>query len=845
MIMQPNQILILGGGVAGLSSAIALGRRFPSAKLTIIDKALTSQRDPGFGMLLMINGVKALQDLGASEILQDFQPIKRSLIKAKNGEVVFDETFGEGQIYCCSREKLIAGLEAAFQRNVPTFEQLHKRCVAVDVSATGFVTKITMSDKTDLCVGPEDLIVAADGVHSVLCSTLNSGMDRPVSTVNELVSSIYAPELAEQIGNTFHKTVMCAEGLGFGLVAPTATHVIGFIQFDTSKHTIPKSTEERRALYNLAVSKIDACNPHKEFFAKYASIVDVVGASHIWKPINCELPSKLHVKNAVLVGDAAHPLLPFTSQGVAAALEDALALADALAPEATIESSLINFERVRRPIVNEYLQGGKRILKDFLQPDGSITLQPYCEGRRQEAKAPETTTLFTNDQVDFKQLSKKAYNYRWATLGEGIIPLTAADSDFPIAQPIREAMHEYIEDGYMNYGPATGLPELKEEIADKHDCDADQVFITNAAASSMFLVAQQLVKDPNDEVLLADPIDFLFQRAVEQAGGVVKRYAIHAPDKHNPNSHWSFDIQDLKRLITPKTRVLAICNPHNPIGRVWNRKELEALTDLAIEYNLKIWSDEVWSDIAYNGDFIPTASLGRDVAALTYTVLGFSKGYGLAGLRLGAIIAPQARDVEEISKRSLADDTGYGVSVLSQVAGLAALKQAGYWQRAFVNHVRGQCQRSVDRLNKMPAVHATMPQGTFVVFANVSSYLEKSGMNEEELVEYLKVETKVALVPGSPRFFGPSAAGHIRISVATSEAVLEEALNRLEKGLATLLLRCNHLPESKSTVAEEMVLPRKLLNTVILQNQQFRGAVKPPCARRAASLGCPASSHRS
>eukprot|EP00536_Pseudo-nitzschia_multiseries_P005596 jgi/Psemu1/190910/e_gw1.107.54.1 len=505
--------------------------------------------------------------------------------------------------------------------------------------------------------------------------------------------------------------------------------------------------------------------------------------SYIWKPINSNLPSNLCAKNALLVRDAAHPPLPFTSQGISLAIEDSVVFARTLQTglqQSSAEAVLKQFVKSRRTIADEFVRGGQQILEDFLRSEQCISLTSYCK-----ASEPEDTATFGSDAIGFSQLSRKAYNYRWATPDSDIIPLTAADSDFAIAQPIQDAMCAYVLEGYMNYGPSKGLLELRSALAQKYSVDPQQVFVTNAAASSMFLVMEHLLTDPGDEVIIADPVDFLFQRGVEAAGGVVRRYALEAPG--NERGHWSFDIAKVDSLINDRTKVIGICNPHNPVGRIWNCDELRQLADLAIRHDLKIWSDEVWSDISYVG-FEPTLAIGPEVEARTYTVYGFSKGYGLAGLRLGAIIAPSSADIDAISQASLADDTGYSVSVLSQVAGIAALNDAGEWQEAFRKHVEAQFAFAVRSINQIPFVKAVMSQGTFVVFANVSWYLNRTRMNEEDLVEYLKFRARVALFPGSPMFFGPSKAGHIRLAVATSRDVLLKALQRIEKGLKDVLI---------------------------------------------------------
>jgi aspartate/methionine/tyrosine aminotransferase len=395
-----------------------------------------------------------------------------------------------------------------------------------------------------------------------------------------------------------------------------------------------------------------------------------------------------------------------------------------------------------------------------------------CSSYNASSEEAVEPAVFDDSQIDLDQLRRKAYNYRWATVPDDVIPLTAADSDFPVARPIREAMAKYINEGYMNYTPPMGLPSLREAIVNHRRLQSmNQVFVTDSAASAMFLVAQYCLRHPGDEVLCPDPVDFLFQRSIEQAGGKVVRYALSAPSQSN-GSLWKLDADVISSLITHRTKMIAICNPHNPVGRVWTVAEIRQLCDIAKRNHLLLWSDEVWADITYT-PFTPTAEISRQYDIDTFTVIGFSKGYGLAGLRIGAILCPTSADAEAISKLSLANDTAYGTASVSQVAAQAALERCSHWLREFRAHVESQCKYAVQRLNQIPHVYCTMPEGTFVCFANVSYYLEKKGIDEATLVEYLINHAKVAVVPGSPQFFGHNAAGHIRISVATSRPLLK------------------------------------------------------------------------
>jgi aspartate/methionine/tyrosine aminotransferase len=128
---------------------------------------------------------------------------------------------------------------------------------------------------------------------------------------------------------------------------------------------------------------------------------------------------------------------------------------------------------------------------------------------------------------------------------------------------------------------------------------------------------------------------------------------------------------------------------------------------------------------------------------------------------------------------SHADETAYGVSTLSQVAGIAALERADHWLARFVAHLEGQRDHAVARLNRMDGVRCHLPEGTYVVFPDVSSL----GIEVEEIAETLRKDHAVAVVPGSPAFFGPGARGHLRLSLATSRVLLDEGLDRLQEGL--------------------------------------------------------------
>jgi aspartate/methionine/tyrosine aminotransferase len=165
-------------------------------------------------------------------------------------------------------------------------------------------------------------------------------------------------------------------------------------------------------------------------------------------------------------------------------------------------------------------------------------------------------------------------------------------------------------------------------------------------------------------------------------------------------------------------------------------------------------------------------------------VYGFSKNFALAGMRVGCLICADPEWKKEIVAASDAESTVYGVSVLSQIAVVAALNEGREWLDGFVQHLQAQRDYVLDRLKRWPGVTTQSPQGTYVVFPDVRGLADDS----EQLCRHLLEHARVALVPGAPRWFGPGAGGHVRICFATSRRILQTAFDRMEPVVAKLAM---------------------------------------------------------
>jgi aminotransferase len=386
--------------------------------------------------------------------------------------------------------------------------------------------------------------------------------------------------------------------------------------------------------------------------------------------------------------------------------------------------------------------------------------------------------MFNNNSVNLTLLKKRAFNLRWATLPEGVIPLTAADPDFPSAPEISEAISSFAKDKYYCYGPPEGLPDFKESIATyfqiKRNVPVSPAFSfpVDSAAFGIYLTCKAFLS-PGDEAIIFDPVDFLFRYSIESVHAKAIPFAI-------PPGTIKVDFEELELLITKNTKMICLCNPLNPTGKVFTKEELTQLGEIACKHQLIILSDEIWSDIVFKpAVFTSIASINEEIRNQTVTITGFSKSYGLAGLRIGAVMAHNQQHFTLLMDASMHYSTIHGVNVLSQIAATTALNSCGYWLDNFVDHLSNMRNLVVNELNTIPGFKCIAPDGCYVAFTDITA----TNKTSQEIHDLLLNEAKVAVVPGLKQWFGDGAEGYIRMSFATSEEILTDALGRVKKYL--------------------------------------------------------------
>ncbi len=383
-------------------------------------------------------------------------------------------------------------------------------------------------------------------------------------------------------------------------------------------------------------------------------------------------------------------------------------------------------------------------------------------------------TKFQHENVPLNILKERAFNYRWAAVEEGVIPLTAADPDFPVAPEILDAIRAYIAPGILSYGPAEGLLSFRESIACWYaetknvQYSPENILPVNSAAFGLFLAAQTLLS-PGDDALILEPVDFLFRKSLEHVGANILCSRL---EKNNGR----INREEISKLISPKLKVIYLCNPNNPLGKAVNKEDLDWLANLAEKHNLYIISDEIWADINYDDSFISIASLNENLRKRTIVISGLSKNFGLAGLRIGYVCVGDPELFQRIFDTSKVATTAFGISTISQIAGMAALNDGRAWLYEFKSHLKEMRDYTESRIAKFDIFQSNQPDSTYLHFPQIKN----TDMNSQELCDFIHKKARVALVPGGKNWFEEGSEGHIRICYSTSKEILKEAFDRME-----------------------------------------------------------------
>ncbi len=348
--------------------------------------------------------------------------------------------------------------------------------------------------------------------------------------------------------------------------------------------------------------------------------------------------------------------------------------------------------------------------------------------------------------------------------GKDVISFSLGEPDFDTPLHIRESAKKALDEGKTHYTPSAGILELRESIANKFkenglEVTPNEIIVTPGAKQTIF-EAIQAVLNEGDEAILFEPAWVSYGPCIKLAG---------AKPVGAPINVENFKPEGFEEFVTKKTKMIIVNSPCNPTGAVFDRSNLKMITDIAMDHDLLVLSDEIYEKILYTSEHV---SIGQfdGMQDRTITINGFSKTYAMTGWRLGYATAPKEiiDDMLKLQQHSTSCATSF-----AQYGGIAALEGPQECVTGMVNEFKARRDLIVEGLVDL-GIKCKKPDGTFYVFANVSQF-----GNGEDVAERLLRDAYVAVTPGIA--FGPSGEDYIRISYAISQAHISEGLNRMKK----------------------------------------------------------------
>jgi aspartate aminotransferase len=369
--------------------------------------------------------------------------------------------------------------------------------------------------------------------------------------------------------------------------------------------------------------------------------------------------------------------------------------------------------------------------------------------------------------------------------GVDVISFGAGEPDFDTPSRIKDAAVRAMQAGQTKYTEVGGIPELRAAVCTKFRRDnalayepAD-VLVSCGAKHTLYNIMVALL-DPGDEVLVPSPYWVSYPEQAKLLDGVP------VPVDTDEATGFDLDVDRLRAAITTRTKVVVLNSPNNPTGAVFSPAALESVARLAVDRNLWIVSDECYEALTFEGRHLSVASLGEDVKARTIVVNTCSKAYAMTGWRIGYAAGPR----ELI--RAMTDVQSQVTSNPSSVAQWAAVEALTGPQddvAAMAQEFDARRHLIVDGLNAIPGVSCVMPRGAFYAFANISRLAGRRAPSSgavlrtsADVASFLLTDAQVAVVPGAD--FGSDA--HVRLSYATSAALIREGLRRIDTAVRTL-----------------------------------------------------------
>ena len=384
-----------------------------------------------------------------------------------------------------------------------------------------------------------------------------------------------------------------------------------------------------------------------------------------------------------------------------------------------------------------------------------------------------------NEKVD----RSKNHAAKWEEMGakfgsNDLLPMWIADMDIKTAPEIVEAIKEKADQaifGYV-YRPASYY-ETAAAWCEKrfgYKIDPKTLIHSPGVVPSMNMLVKMLTKE-DEKVLIQIPVYPPFAASVKTG----KRTLVTNELVKDENGYYTIDFEDLeKKLSDEKVTLMILCNPHNPVGRVWKKEELQKIGDLCVKYNVRILADEIWRDLVLPGyTHTPIASLSREIENITITCFSPTKTFNIAGLQASFAVFPREEEWKafdnELGEMDIKRNNPF-----SLVGFEAAYNHGEEWLSELLVHLEGNAQYVADFVKeRLPEIKTVKPEGTYLM------WLDFNGLNitPEEITDMLIKDAKVAMNDGAS--FGANGKGFARMNIACPRYMVEEGMNRIENAV--------------------------------------------------------------
>lgn len=358
---------------------------------------------------------------------------------------------------------------------------------------------------------------------------------------------------------------------------------------------------------------------------------------------------------------------------------------------------------------------------------------------------------------------------------DSLLCFGTADMDFKAAQPIIDALRQVVDAGHFGYPykRASYYEAIIGWFKRKFNWELRPEWIANSISIyPAFQAFIEALTEPGDEIIIQTPVHYVFEHIITANGRSTIENPLHVKD-----GRYTFDLEDLQAKITAKTKMIILCNPQNPMGRVWTREELTAIVEICLRHGVIILSDEVYLGLTYRGyTHTPIASLSKEAAMNTITLASPSKSFNITGLKHSLVIAENPKFLELYKKELMKNDEHFGESLFGQAATEAAFAHCDDWIEQLMTYLADNYRTVLTFMNThFPEVKVYEPEATYFVWMDFNFL----GMSNAQLTSFF--EDRARIIVNQGHSLGTGGSGFIRLNIGCPRQILEQGLQRIKK----------------------------------------------------------------